>query len=221
MSLFSGQVQLVIVFVLTYCLATQPALSESQAVVPPLESQHAGAEADTVQARNLDDVRAFFGSARARAALDSLKIDHQQVDKAVETLSPDSLARAAELTRQIQKGSLVSPLEFRAAIAAAGQRQANNLADVRAFFASDRVRTALKSTKVDYQRIDKAVATLSRDDLALVAARTNQIREDFAAGQSQSNDDWILWLLAILIVTCVVLLLICAGKKDFNTCSDK
>jgi hypothetical protein len=192
MSPFNGQVRWIIVFVLTFCLATEPTLSEAQTVPPPLESQHAGAEASAVQARNLDDVRAFFGSTRTRAALDSLKIDHQQVDKTVATLSSEGLARAAELTRQVQKGSLVSPLELRAAIATAAQRQSKNLADVRAFFASDHVRTALKSTKVDYERIDKAVATLSPDDLALVAARTNQIREDFAAGQSNAGLNWLL-----------------------------
>src|SRR5436309_10041950 len=77
---------------------------------------------------------------------------------------------------------VVSPSELRQAIMDAAQTRQKNLDDVRSFFSSEPIRSALKSGKVDYQKVDKAVATLSPEEVARLAAKTNQIQKDFAAG---------------------------------------
>ena len=76
----------------------------------------------------------------------------------------------------------VSPSELREAVAAAAATRQKNLDDVRSFFSSEPARAALKSGQVDYQKVEKAVATLSPEELARLALRTNQIQKDFAAG---------------------------------------
>src|ERR1043165_7136352 len=80
------------------------------------------------------------------------------------------------------QGPVVSSSELRQAITDAAQTRQKNLDDVRSFFASEPVRSALKSGKVDYQKVDKAVATLSPEEIARLAAKTSQIEKDFAAG---------------------------------------
>src|SRR5436853_5478455 len=77
---------------------------------------------------------------------------------------------------------VVSPSELHQAITAAAEARQKNLDNVRSFFAAEPMRSALKTAKVDYQKVDHAVATLSPDELARLAARTNAIQKDFAAG---------------------------------------
>ena len=55
----------------------------------------------------------------------------------------------------------VSPLELQAAIKNSAQTQEKNRKDVEAFFSSEPVRKALKVGKIDYQRVQTALATLS------------------------------------------------------------
>ena len=49
----------------------------------------------------------------------------------------------------------VSPSELRDAVAAAAQARQKQLDEVRSFFAKEPVRAALKSGKVDYQKVTK------------------------------------------------------------------
>jgi hypothetical protein len=103
---------------------------------------------------------------------------------------------------------VVSSSELRQAINDAAQIRQKNLDDVRSFFASDPVRSALKSGKVDYQKVDKAVATLSPDEIARLAAKTNQIQRDFAAGALTNQE---LTYIVIALGTAVLVLLIVAA----------
>ena len=98
----------------------------------------------------------------------------------------------------------VSPSELQQALAAAAKNRQKNLDDVRGFFASEPVKAALKSTSVDYHRVDKAVATLSPDELARLALRAHQIQRDFAAG-ALSNQE--LTYIVIALVAAVVVLI--------------
>src|SRR5438093_1555741 len=70
------------------------------------------------------------------------------------------------------QSNVVSPKELHDAAAAAAQARQKHLDDVREFFSKEPVRAALRSAKLDYQKVDKAVATLSPDELARLAART-------------------------------------------------
>ncbi len=102
------------------------------------------------------------------------------------------------------QAAVVSPSELQQAITTAAKNRQKNHDDVQAFFSSSSVRNALKAGKVDYQRVQKAVATLSPDELARLAARTNQIQRDFAAG-SLTNEQ--LTYIVIAIGAAVIVLI--------------
>ena len=102
------------------------------------------------------------------------------------------------------QAAVVSPSELQQAITTAAKNRQKNYDDVQAFFSSSSVRNALKTGKVDYQRVQKAVATLSPDELARLAARTNQIQRDFAAG-SLTNEQ--LTYIVIAIGAAVIVLI--------------
>src|SRR5215813_2659697 len=90
----------------------------------------------------------------------------------------------ALLTPQFVAGQApaVSSSELRQAMTAAAETRQKNLDDVRTFFAGDTARAALKTGKIDYQKIEKGIATLSPEELARLAERTNQVQRDLAAG---------------------------------------
>jgi hypothetical protein len=102
----------------------------------------------------------------------------------------------------------VSPLELQAAIKNSAQTQEKNRKDVEAFFSSEPVRKALKVGKIDYQRVQTAVATLSPDELARLAARSNQLQQDFAGGALNSQQTT---YAIIALATAVLVLLIVAA----------
>jgi hypothetical protein len=91
-----------------------------------------------------------------------------------------------------------------AAAQPAQSRQADESA-VRQLFSSGEAQEALKSAKIDYKKVDKAIAQLSDDDLAKLAAKSRQAQSDFAAG-SLSRPGWIaiIVLVAILIIVLAI-----------------
>jgi len=99
----------------------------------------------------------------------------------------------------------VSSSELRQAVTAAAQARQKNLDDVRSFFSSEPVRAALKTGKVDYQKVEKAVATLSAEELARLAGKTAQIQADFAAGELSNQE---LTYIVIALGTAVLILVI-------------
>jgi len=100
---------------------------------------------------------------------------------------------------------VISPSELRKAMADAGAARQKNLDDVRSFFAAAPAQAALKAAKVDYRKVDKAVATLSPEELARLAAKTNAVRNDFAAGALTNQQ---LTYIVIALATAVLVLLI-------------
>lgn len=64
---------------------------------------------------------------------------------------------------------------------------------------------ALKNGKVDYAKVEKAVPALSDQEVAQLAARTNKIQSDFAAG-ALTNEQ--LTYIVIALATAVVVILI-------------
>ena len=81
----------------------------------------------------------------------------------------------------------------------AQNRQANEAA-VRDLLSTDAGQQALKTAKVDYQRVDKAIGQLSDEDLAKVAGRSRQVESDFVAGGLKSTLIIAIVLIVILIV---------------------
>src|SRR5436305_13234141 len=82
-------------------------------------------------------------------------------------------------------------------------RQANEEA-VRTLLSSDQGQKALKSAKLDYQKVDKAVGQLSDADLARLAERSRQAQADFAAGRISDRD--LLWIILIALAIVVLAL---------------
>jgi len=106
------------------------------------------------------------------------------------------------------RAQVVSPSELHQAITAAANARQKDLDDVRSFFSSESVRATLKAGKVDYKKVDQAIATLSPEELARLAARTNQIQKDFAAGALTNQE---LTYIVIALATAVIILVIVAA----------
>jgi len=102
----------------------------------------------------------------------------------------------------------VSPSELQDVIRDAAKTRKKNRDDVQAFFSSEPARKALKAGKIDYQRVQTAVATLSPEEVARLAARTNQLQQDFAGGALDSQQTT---YAIIALATAVLVLLIVAA----------
>jgi CHASE3 domain sensor protein len=82
---------------------------------------------------------------------------------------------------------------------AAETRKADE-AELRHLLSTDAGQKALKSAKIDYQKVDKAIGQLSDEDLAKLAARSRQAESDFAAGGLTSTLIVAIVLIVVLIV---------------------
>ena len=80
-------------------------------------------------------------------------------------------------------------------------RQANEEA-VRTLLSSDQAQKALKSSKLDYQQVDKAIGQLNDEDLAKLAERSRLAQSDFAAGRISDRD--LLWIIVIALAIIVL-----------------
>jgi hypothetical protein len=106
------------------------------------------------------------------------------------------------------QSNVVSPAELRQAIEMMAKTRQKNLAQVNSFFSTSQVRDALKSAKVDYRKVERAVSTLNADELARLASRTYQIQHDLSAG-ALSNQD--LTYIVIALAAAVLVLVIVAA----------
>jgi hypothetical protein len=98
------------------------------------------------------------------------------------------------------KDHVVSLDELKSDAAKPSQTRADNEADVRHLLQSEAGQAALKQSKVDYAKVDKAISQLSDDDLANVAQRSRQADADFAAGGLTAT--------LIIVIVCVVVLIV-------------
>ena len=103
---------------------------------------------------------------------------------------------------------VVTPSQLQEAMRNAAKTQQKNRNDVQAFFSSELARKAMKAGKIDYQRVQTAAATLSPEELARLAARTNQLQQDFAGGALNSEQ---MTYAIIAIATAVLVLIIVAA----------
>ena len=107
------------------------------------------------------------------------------------------------------QGSIVGPSELKEAIARAASARQKNLDQVQSFFASDPVRTAMKTSNINVERVQQAVSTLSADELARLAVRTQKIQTDFAAGTLNNQE---LTYIVIALATAVLILVLVAAR---------
>jgi hypothetical protein len=106
------------------------------------------------------------------------------------------------------QSQVVHPSELKSAIEKASASRKKNLDQVRSFFSSKPVTQALSRTAITSDRIDRAVSTLTPDDLAKLAQRTQKIQSDFAAGALTNQE---LTYVVIALATAVVILVIVAA----------
>jgi len=115
---------------------------------------------------------------------------------------------APQMVAQDQR-HVVSAAELsRDAARPAEARQANEAA-LRQLFSSEQAQQALKSAKIDYSKVDKAVGQLSDEDVARLAERAHQMQNDFAAGRAGSLSDrdlLIIIIIAVLVIALVAVL---------------
>ena len=81
-------------------------------------------------------------------------------------------------------------------------RRANE-AEIRHLFATVDGQKALKTANVEFAKIDRAVSSMSDEDVARISSRAREIDRDFAAGNLSDHD-----LLLILIIALIVIILI-------------
>jgi len=123
---------------------------------------------------------------------------HSRLKLSVSLLGLAALFVAAELPARAQDQQHVVSLSDlnKDASRPAQTRQANEQA-VRTLLSSEQGQKALKSAKLDYQKVDRAVGQLSDEDLAKLAERSRQAQADFAAGRISDRD--MLWIILIAI----------------------
>jgi hypothetical protein len=117
-------------------------------------------------------------------------------------------ANASRLRAQEQRHVVSVDELSKDAARPAETRQANEAA-LRQLFSSEQAQQALKSAKIDYGKVDKAVGQLSAEDLARLAERSRQMQNNFAAGSAGSLSDrdlLIILLVAILVIALIAVL---------------
>jgi hypothetical protein len=100
---------------------------------------------------------------------------------------------------------VVSPEELRQDVRSAAAKRQENAAKLRTFLSSEMARDAIGKAKLDAGRIDRAIASLSDAEVARLAAKSDQIRNDFAAGRLTNTQITYIILGAILIIVIAIL----------------
>ena len=102
---------------------------------------------------------------------------------------------------------VVSPAELqRAAVAATTARQ-HNLETINGLLSSPEVEKAFVGTGIDPAQVQTAISALNDQELARLAARSEKVRADFAAGTLSERD-----LLLLLLGVAVLILIIVAVR---------
>jgi len=102
---------------------------------------------------------------------------------------------------------VVNPADLHKELVNATQMRQNTLEKAKQFFSSDMAQKALKTARIDPAQVKAAISTLSDAELAQLAARTDKLQNDFAAGQLSNRD-----LLIILVGLTALILIIVAVR---------
>jgi hypothetical protein len=103
---------------------------------------------------------------------------------------------------------LVSPSDLHDTLAKSAKARQTNLEKVQRFFSSERVRQKLTSTKTDLKKVENAVPHLNDEELARLAAQTEKVQADLAAGALDNQQ--ITYILIALAAAVLVLVLVAA-----------
>lgn len=99
---------------------------------------------------------------------------------------------------------VVSPAELRKELKSAATARQANVARLERFLASDAARKAMASTKLDAAKVSQAVALLSDQEIARLAAQADRIDNDIAAGRLTNTQVTYIIFGAILIIVLAI-----------------
>lgn len=100
---------------------------------------------------------------------------------------------------------VVRPTDIHKELVNATERRMQNREKISELFSSKAAGKALKGAGMDPGQVKAAVATLNDAELAQLAARSDKLRDDFAAGRISDRD-----LIIIVVVIAVIILIIVA-----------
>lgn len=104
---------------------------------------------------------------------------------------------------------VVSSADLHRDLVAAAQARQNNQAKVLKFFSSEQAQKVLRSANLRYEKVEKAVSQLRDDEVARLAAATEKVQSDFAAGALTSQQ---VTYIIIALATAVIILIIVAAR---------
>lgn len=104
---------------------------------------------------------------------------------------------------------IVPARDLQQAVRATAQARHDNLAKLDRFFASEPAKKAFETAKLDPAKISQALAFLSDEELAHLAAKTDQLQQDVAAGALTNQQ---ITYILIALATAVIILVIVAAK---------
>lgn len=118
------------------------------------------------------------------------------------------VATVVPMMSAIGQESHVVPLtELHRDAAAATENRQSDLARVERFFSSEMAQNALHAAHIDGDQVKTGLPLLGTDELAQLAARTDRLQADFAAG-ALSNQE--ITYILIALATAVIILVIVA-----------
>jgi hypothetical protein len=100
---------------------------------------------------------------------------------------------------------VVHPTDIHKELLSATERRSQDRKKVNELFSSEEAEKALRGAGMNPGQVRTAVATLSDAELAQLALRSDQLREDFAAGRLSNRE-----LLIVIVVIAAVILIIVA-----------
>lgn len=101
---------------------------------------------------------------------------------------------------------VVGVTELRQDSARPGSSRQADEAAIRGLLSSAAGEKALKTAKVDYAKVDKAIGQLSDEDAAKLAERSRNVEADFAAGSLSDRDLLIIVIIAVLVIALIAAL---------------
>lgn len=115
------------------------------------------------------------------------------------------LAAAFALPAFSAQNHLVSSKDLHQAIIRYASSRENNIKQVKGFFSSPPIQKALEKSGMNLKQVQQAIPSLSDQELAQLAQRTNKIQSDFAAGALTNQQ---LTYIVIAIATALIIILI-------------
>jgi Flp pilus assembly protein TadB len=107
-------------------------------------------------------------------------------------------------TSILAQSHVVSQADIHKELVNATKTRQQNLEKVRGLFSSDETRKAMEAAKINPEKVDTAISTLSDEELARLASRADKLDQDFAAGRISDRDI----LLIILGIAALVLIIV-------------